>query len=356
MDEELNCSFVFGDRPVTASVKIKEFDVSNLKHLRMTLVNRIVIKSPLYWQPGVLSMLREDFDSYIILGDIYCLSTWIFALFARFMRNKRVYFWTHGVYGDENKIASFIKKFFFNLCDSVFLYGNRAKQLLENAGFDGNRLHVIYNSLDYDRQCEILRSTPKSDIHLKHFGNNYPTIIYIGRIQERKHVSLLFDLVAKLHSTYSQPVNLVLVGTGNNMESLVNRATKLGIADSIWFYGASYDEEKNCELIRNADVCVTPGDIGLTAIHSMTYGCPVITHDKFEIQGPEFEAIIPDVTGDFYKYGDLNDLCVKTLKWIKKVRENREAITVACRNEIAAHWNPHKQIEIIKNVLYKEDK
>ena len=117
MDEELNCSFVFGDRPVTASVKIKEFDVSNLKHLRMTLVNRIVIKSPLYWQPGVLSMLREDFDSYIILGDIYCLSTWIFALFARFMRNKRVYFWTHGVYGDENKIASFIKKFFFNLCD-----------------------------------------------------------------------------------------------------------------------------------------------------------------------------------------------------------------------------------------------
>lgn len=356
MDEVLGCYFVFGDKPVAESVKIVNFDVSELKHLRMTLVNRVVFKAPAYWQPGVMSLLREDFDEHILLGDVYCLSTWLFALVARFMPKKRVYFWTHGVYGDEGKIAMAIKKFFFSLADSVFLYGNRAKKILENAGFDGRKLHVIYNSLDYETQCEILKNTSFSDIYSKHFGNDAPVIIYIGRIQERKKISMLLELVAQLRDKYSQPTNLVLVGTGNDMDSLSERAKKLDISDRVWFYGASYDDEKNCELILNATVSVTPGDIGLTAIHSMTFGCPVVTHNKFEIQGSEFEAITPNITGDFYEFGDIDDLCRKTLKWIGKVRENRDAVSTACRNEIAAHWNPGVQIEIIKNVLYENRK
>lgn len=58
----------------------------------------------------------------------------------------------------------------------------------------------------------------------------------------------------------------------------------------------------NAEFIYNADLCVSPGNVGLTAMHSLVFGCPVITHNCFEWQMPEFEAIQPGITGDFLRW------------------------------------------------------
>jgi glycosyltransferase involved in cell wall biosynthesis len=46
--------------------------------------------------------------------------------------------------------------------------------------------------------------------------------------------------------------------------------------DFIVFYGESYNERELAPLIALADVCVSPGNVGLTAIHALTYGTPVI--------------------------------------------------------------------------------
>ena len=44
---------------------------------------------------------------------------------------------------------------------------------------------------------------------------------------------------------------------------------------------------------------------------------PVISHDKFDIQMPEYEAIIDDLTGSFYEYNNIDDLVLKIHHWIK---------------------------------------
>ena len=41
-----------------------------------------------------------------------------------------------------------------------------------------------------------------------------------------------------------------------------------------------------------SDLTVSPGNIGLTAIHSLSYGTPVCSHSNFNNQMPESEAII----------------------------------------------------------------
>ena len=43
-------------------------------------------------------------------------------------------------------------------------------------------------------------------------------------------------------------------------------------------------------------MCVSPGNVGLTAIHSLTYGTPVLTHDNFNFQMPEAEAIEENIS------------------------------------------------------------
>ena len=121
-------------------------------------------------------------------------------------------------------------------------------------------------------------------------------------------------------------------------------------------YGPCYDDLLLGELFYNANVCVSPGNIGLTAIHSLSFGCPIITHGNFPYQGPEFEAIRPGITGDFFQQGNIEDLARTIKKWINISSKEREKIRERCFDEIDRKWNIHHQIEVIKEVINGQDK
>ncbi len=85
---------------------------------------------------------------------------------------------------------------------------------------------------------------------------------------------------------------------------LLKRVNYHSLQDRVNFFGASYDEELNYRLIACSDCCISPGEVGLTAIHSLMYGTPVITHNNFDQQMPEYEAIIPKYNGDYFNFND----------------------------------------------------
>ena len=104
-------------------------------------------------------------------------------------------------------------------------------------------------------------------------------------------------------------------------------------------------------MIFNSDLCVVPGDIGLTAIHTMTFGVPVITHDYFPTQGPEFEIIKPGVTGNYYHYNDVASLSDCIYDWLKSKSHEREQVRKDCYSVIDAEWNPFYQLRVFKSIL-----
>ena len=110
------------------------------------------------------------------------------------------------------------------------------------------------------------------------------------------------------------------------------------------------------EMFYNADVCVSPGNVGLTAIHSLTYGCPVITHNNFPFQGPEFESIIQGKTGDFFQENDVNSLADTIQKWLSQNLHSREAIRQFAYQTIDTKWNLYYQMNILKQVFLKQAK
>ncbi|MDQ9823525.1 glycosyltransferase, partial [Acinetobacter sp. 163] len=65
---------------------------------------------------------------------------------------------------------------------------------------------------------------------------------------------------------------------------------------------------------------------GLTAIHALSFGCPIITHNNFSEQMPEFEAIKPSKTGYFYQQGDVADLKDKIRKVISADEKTRKEV------------------------------
>lgn len=326
----------------------------NIKRMDYALLNHPVKELKTWhwhnysYQFGVLSLLNKEFDCFITLGNARSISTWLFLIKAKIL-HKPVYVWTHGWYGKESKMESFIKKMFYRLPKGVFLYGNYAKELMIKEGIDPSKLYVIYNSLDYNKQLALRKNILPSKIYSEHFKNDNPVIIVICRLTSRKKIDLLINAISILKDKGSH-YNLTIIGDGSEKDNLQELASSKGITNQIWFYGPCYDEQVNAELLYNADLCVTPGDIGLTAIHSMMFGVPVITHNYYPSQGPEFEAIQPDITGDFFEKDDLNSLVNTINKWFHN-SYSRDTIREKCYKEIDEKWNPVYQIEVLKSIL-----
>lgn len=123
-------------------------------------------------------------------------------------------------------------------------------------------------------------------------------------------LEMLVDSIAELKEQGIK-VNAVFVGKDVESVNLQSYAQSKNVDKQVWMYGPCYDDKTLAELFYNAQVCVSPGNVGLTAIHSLTFGCPVITHGDFPYQGPEFEAIRPNKTGDFFARNEERDLTKK---------------------------------------------
>jgi glycosyltransferase involved in cell wall biosynthesis len=345
MDSEIKCDFFIGDR---VYLPIKLMDYNELGGFKKILTN-IRLVSKFYWQKDALQLVFKPYKKYIITGEPYCISTWLIIIIAKIV-GKKTFLWTHGWYGNETIIKRFIKKIFFGLSTKVLLYGDYARDLMIKEGFPPDKLVTVYNSLDYIKQFNIKETLSLTSIYKKYFQNNFPVLLYIGRIQRNKKLDLLIEAMSLLF-TRGISCNLIIIGEeaeDTNIHMLVN---KYKLDKFIWFYGSCYDESNLGELIYNANLCVVPGDVGLTVMHSFVYGTPIITHNNFAKHGPEFEAIKEGVTGIFFKEGSVDDLVDKICNWITISADKREKIRDECYKIIDEKYNPCKQIKILKETL-----
>lgn len=309
------------------------------------------IIGPFFKYVGLDDLHLDNYDIVIIAGIYQCLTEWKIAFqYGRYKNKPKLYFWTHGMYGKETIIRKAIKHIFYKSSDGLFLYSNYAKELMVKQGFDKDKLYVIHNSLDYEKQLILRRTLSLGTIYSNYFGNNNPNIIFVGRLTSVKKLDQLIDAVSILRDR-GEKYNIVFIGDGEIRQSLESIVKIKNLSKNVWFYGACYDEKTNAELIFNADLCVAPGNVGLTAIHTLMFGCPVITHDDFKWQMPEFESVIPGKTGDFFKYKDINSLADKISEWFKTNNKSREVIRQNCYKEIDTQWTPEFQLKVLRNAL-----
>lgn len=348
MEKELACDFYIGDRVATP---LKKMDYSLLKRLRKILKYKKVWHE-YYWQRGALSVIKSSYTDIIITGDYHCLSTLLILILARFT-GKRTYAWTHGIYGKEHGLEKILKSLYLKLPHGLFLYGDYAKRLLKQDGFREDRMYCIYNSLDYDKQLKIRSSLRSSSLYVEHFSNNNPVLIFLGRIQKVKRIDELLEAMVVLRGL-GHMYNLVIVGKEVEETDIYQKVKDLQLEKQVWFYGPSYDEATNGQLFYSADVCVSPGNIGLTAIHALMYGCPVITHNNFVRQMPEFEAICDGSTGKFFKENDIEDLSKVIHSFYSQIKDHKQAVREECYKVIDRKYNPYAQIKVMKAAIFGE--
>ena len=170
-----------------------------------------------------------------------------------------------------------------------------------------------------------------------------PLLIFVGRMTAEKHPLMLVDL-ALIMKNSNNPVNIIIIGDGPELVSLKRKVTAYKLKDFVYIHGSCYDEEVLATMMCAADLAVLPGYVGLSAMHYMAYGLPVLTSNDSKKQKPEVEAIVKGKTGDFYLHGNINSLITKVTEWIGKIGpETREN----CINQIEQYYNPEVQRTII---------
>lgn len=335
------------------ALSIKEIDFDDRWTGYRKYIHRLAnlrFRNILYFQLGFWSPLwKQRWSAVIVLGDMYILSNWIIAMVCRW-RKIPVFFWGHGFYGSENRIKHFVRKRFLSLADGHFLYGHYAKELMMVKGFAPGGLHVVYNSLDYDAHKAIRSKVLDRDFYrsVNYFVNSQlPILVFIGRLTPEKRLGKLITAVEAL-AIRNVLVNLVIIGDGPDAQGLKDMVAP-SIAGQVYFYGACYDELQNGRLLANADLCVSPGNVGLTAIHSLSFGTPVCTHNDMRQQMPEAEAIVPGKTGIFF---DLHrdDLAEAIESWIAGAYD-RDEVRKVCYELIDTRYNPSVQLDVFRQVL-----
>lgn len=326
--------------------------------LRWHFLKNAWFRNIILWQKGLVSMVSKGhYDGYIFLGNPYHISTWLASGIAR-LKGKKVYYWMHGVYTEKPGLIDYIKMYlFYKIPNGFFLYGNRAASILEKRGVKKKaHIHVIYNSLDYKLSLGIRKEFLLDDTlnFRKRYFNDMetPVVVCIGRLVKGKKMDYLIEAQRMLKEKYGKSFfNLLIIGNGAEMEPLKDISERNGLSDHIHFFGDCYDEKINGYLLMNSDLCITPGEIGLTAIHALTYGTPVISHDEMNIQAPEAEAITVKETGDLFQYENIEDLAAVIEQWLLRYPVKNKTLVEKCYKVVDDYYNPEYQAKVISRVF-----
>lgn len=313
---------------------------------RWRSLKNIWIARRFLWQRGLVGLsMTTCSDAVVLLGNMYHLSTWVAAIVLR-IRRKRVLMWGHGFIRNQGPVEP-LRALFYRLAHAHLLYGNRARTLMLKRGFHPSTLYVVYNSLDVERHQHMeskLRAAPSEP--RQHAIN----LVFVGRLTRHKRLDILIEATA-LAVARGMDISLRIIGAGPEELTLRGHCERLGLCDRIQWLGAQYQEDQVAKVLATSDLCVIPGRVGLTIIHAMSYGVPVIANDSVEDQNPEIEAIIPGETGRFFRTNDARSLADEIEDWYQHSRCARDRVRTTCRSVVAERYDPDRQGSVIENAV-----
>lgn len=305
------------------------------------------------WQPAaVRAVIRHRPDVVIAQGSPYELTAWVLTVVGRIFRMP-ILLWTHGLQGDESGLKWLVRSGLFRLSRGLLLYGDHAKRLLTAKGFPPDRLHVIYNSLDDVGQSLVSgQITPEDCAQFRHslgVGAQERLICFTGRLQPVKRLPWLLRAL-HLVAQRGRNVHLVLVGDGSEQPVLNALAADLGLAGFVHFLGATYDESRLGLVLSASDLAVIPSGAGLSIMHALGYGTPVLLHDRAEEHFPEWEAVKEGETGWFYRYDDVSDCAEKIIDALFPL-PRKSTMAAACRKMINSRYNTISHAALLTNAI-----
>lgn len=197
----------------------------------------------------------------------------------------------------------------------------------------------------------------KENLKNKYLGleKDKKVLSYICRISEQKRPLLFLEIIAKLKEK-RKDIKVFVVGDGNLLNKMKERAKKLHIYDDIIFTG---NLQNTAEIYSISDVtvnCSIKEGLALTSYESLSMGVPVISSDvggQKELIKENVGKIIEskqderDVYSENYSKNEINNY----VDSINEVLDNINIYKNNCRKIILDYFTIEKMIEKMSYIL-----
>ena len=232
---------------------------------------------------------------------------------------------------------------------------NSRKILIDYFGKNEDEVETVYIGVDANKFDP--EKYNKDDLKKKYLGelSNKKILSYICRISEQKRPLLLLEIIAKLKAK-RQDFKVLVVGDGNLLNKMKEKAKELNIYDDIIFTGAL---SNTAEIYAISDItinCSLKEGLALTSYESLSMGVPVVSSDV----GGQKELITEEVGKIIELMQDENDIYVEEynpkevdsfVSAINEILNNLNSYKDNCRKRILENFTINKMLEKMNNIL-----
>jgi glycosyltransferase involved in cell wall biosynthesis len=240
---------------------------------------------------------RSNIDIVLHFADFKYVSLWFF-LIAR--GKKRIFLHGQGGYKKSGFVHNLVYNFVVFLCDGYICYNDYAANSLKSIVHEKlhHKISVVENTLYLPvfEQRPLIVSTD---------------LFYIGRLREGCGIEFLLD-AAKLAGVKVRVIGGCEQSYLGKLQQNYPHCT---------FYGSIFDTEQQYNIASDCMAGAYGGDAGLSVVHYMAFGLPVIVHnDIAKHMGPEPSYVEHGKNGLTFQRGDLEDLASK----INELKQSHE--------------------------------
>ena len=290
---------------VWASAKDENGDVSvPLKKAKFDYSHVLTKIGPFFWQRGFSLQGLARGDVIVINGNVRQLSSMLILVKAR-LKGIRVVWWGHHLSSSSKDWRVKIRIAIMNLLhpDALLFYTNSGVKWMQKRGVNHPKMFATGNTID---QVPIQSAMAKFD-GVDRF-NGSAGLLCCSVLREKVRLDLIIKAMADRRL---EDVRLAVIGDGPMKEQYLRVAAECGVEDRIIWLGATRDQEVMAPWFLSAKAFVYPGAVGLSILHSLSYGLPVVVHGNVDHQMPEFEVMEDGKTGFCFREGDVGDLVEK---------------------------------------------
>ena len=302
-----------------------------------------------YLKGAIKQILKAKPDIVISSGvDFHLIHTVILFFIYRIILRKKFIWWSQGTPGHQGRIGWLARKIFYKSSSGILLYSSQGYDNLLKMKVKPEKLKVVGNCLNKEDYGFLNHDIPKITK-----GGEEITILFSGRLTEKAKLDILIKSLQIIKEKGTGNFKCLIIGNGD-IGKYKKLAKKFEVEDKMFFLGPLYGKEAH-KYFLESDLFVYPGGIGLSILHALSFGLPVITTDNDSLHFPEIELLKKGLNGDVYHDNDAADLADTILNWKDKILKNRMLYADHCLQSIKEHaYLPdevgEKVIEFMRNI------
>jgi glycosyltransferase involved in cell wall biosynthesis len=263
--------------------------------------------------------------------------------------------WGHGYSKSERSWWRATRNWFARQATALVFYEPRTRDAFVRDGNSPDNLFVALNSLDNQeidqaRQWWLDRPEELSRFRAEQGIDAGPMILFVSRLQPANRVDLLIEATAILVREIPT-LKTVIIGNGAAEKAVLEKqAASLGITNAVMFQDGIYDERKLAPWFLSADVFCYPSNIGLSLLHALWYGLPVVTTDNLSVQNPEIVALENEVNGLTYEHENVSSLASQLRRILCDVKLRR-SLSEAARRSVEGRFTIRNMVDGLESAI-----